>query len=91
MLATGGRRSTGLIREWKRECYPILVTDGSRNVTFARCVFSQLDVPRSQVNLLTSRQFNLSLPAERNHIFGVVERYANLEPFQARSGAIPLQ
>ena len=62
MLATGGRRSTGLIREWKRECYPILVTDGSRNVTFARCVFSQLDVLRSQVNLLTSRRSTSPCP-----------------------------
>jgi len=45
---------TSLVRKRKRERYTILVTDSSRNVTFARGVLSQIDVPRSHVNFLTS-------------------------------------
>jgi len=63
VLATRSRRSTELVRKWQRDGYPVLVTDDSRNMTLTRGVFGQLDVPRSQVDLLTC-QFDLSLPAE---------------------------
>lgn len=85
-LATRGRRSR-LIRQRKRDRYPILVTDGSRDMTFTRGVFSQVDVPWCHADLLTTHQFNLSLPAERNHVLSP----GSVMPILNRSRRIAMQ
>ena len=60
--------STGLIREWKSESHPILGARGPRDMTFSSRVFDQVDVPRLEGDLFSSRNFNLSSATECDHV-----------------------
>jgi hypothetical protein len=51
------------------------ITYGSRKVTFARCVLSQLDVAWPKVNLFSSGHFNLFLTGESK---GVLAAWSNM-------------
>jgi len=60
--------STGLIREGELEGHPILSAHYFRDVTFASRVFDEVDGPRPDRDLLSSRNFDLSPAAQRDHI-----------------------
>src|SRR6202011_4038902 len=61
--------STGrLIREGKLKRHAILRAHHFRDVTFASRVFDKVDVPRPHGDLLASRNFDLSVAAQRNHV-----------------------
>lgn len=58
----------GLICERELEGYPILGALDSRNVAFPSDVFDEVDVPGPNGDLFSSRDFDLSLTAQRDHV-----------------------
>src|ERR1700730_8884343 len=60
--------STGLIREGELDGHPILRARHSRDVAFASGVFDKVDVPRPNGDLFSSRNFDLSPAAQRDHV-----------------------
>ncbi len=57
-----------LIRQRKLKRYSILRAHNLRNVAFARRVFDKVDVPRPHGYLFPSRNFDLSMAAQRDHV-----------------------
>jgi hypothetical protein len=60
--------SARLIRQRKLKRHSILRAHNFRNVAFARRVFDKVDVPRSHGYLFPSRNFDLSMAAQRDHV-----------------------
>src|SRR5437879_6121752 len=79
--------STGLICEWESEGHPILSAYASRDMTLAGRVFDKIDVPRLERDLFSSRNFNLSSAAERDHVLAT---WATM-PIGNRTGRSPTE